>query len=265
MNASVEDGQRLPDEPTPAPAPSKDAERRAHLKEVTLKAMDGSLPRGRELKYWEPPALAPQHIAWCFDRAAGMRNIDIAEKYNVTPERVSVILNSPDAEYLMGEILAVGADRVADPIERMKGFAHEMINVKLSIIRDAEAPKSLKNEIASDFLDRAGYGARRKVDVNVKPSITLPVEQGKRLVDALEESMKVADVDYSAYLSRRPSPERKEESESRTLSSGPEQAGASLEGLPEASPATEREREVELSLAEEDVLLRDARKKRRIA
>lgn len=180
-----------------------EAPRAARLQEVVCDVLSGVLPRARALKPWEPPALRPNHIQMCFDKAeGGLNQNEIAEKYGTTPGRVSTILRHPDAEFLIGEILGLTADRIADPIERMKSFSHEMINKKLTLVRDPATPRTLQNDIASDFLDRAGYGARKKVDVDTTHKLSIPAAAAARLTSVLEESMRVesAPVDYTRYL-----------------------------------------------------------------
>ena len=85
----------------------------------------------------------------------------------------------------------------------MKSFSHEMINMKLTIVRDEQTPRTLKNDIASDFLDRAGYGARKKLDVETHHSVSIPLEAAKRLTDALDSSMRIADIDYSPFIAQK--------------------------------------------------------------
>lgn len=209
MRISPDDGQLLdfaPETdaaPEAVEAPKQSASEYARSERVmaaTVSVLAGEAPRGRELRYYEHKSLSPMHVQMVFDRADGMRPGDIAEKYGLTRARVSVTLNHPDAEYLLGEILGISADRVADPIERMKSFAHEMINTKLRIVRDTETPRALKNDIASDFLDRAGYGARKKLDVEATHSLSISKDVGNRLVSALDASRRVATVDYSEFL-----------------------------------------------------------------
>lgn len=255
MRISLEDGQKLDQEPSteeaPARAPaSHEVLRSARLMQVTAQVLAGEAPRGRELKAWEAQSLTPLHIQILFDRADGMRTKELAEKYGWAESRISVVLHHPDAEYFLGEVMGTMADRMADPVERMKSFAHEMVNVKLEIVRDSETPRALKNDIASDFLDRAGYGARKKLDIDTKHSVMIPAASAARLADALDASRRVATIDYSAYIAPKllegttqegasPAAMTAESQEGLTPAGGHSASdnGASPDDLPVAAPA----------------------------
>lgn len=168
--------------------------------QLVLEAMRGEMRLTRPLKPWEPEKLNPTHIQMIFDRSMGFKNHELAEKYDMDPSRVSVILGHPFAERIMGAIFATLSERVADPIERMRGHAHEMVDIKLEIVRDKTTPKFLKDKIASDWLDRVGYGARKQLEITDRRAPTVPTEAMGRLSEALVEARKVPVVDYQRYL-----------------------------------------------------------------
>lgn len=273
MRISLEDGQKLDQGEEAvetaasgtAPRSASEIARGDRLIAVTTQVLAGEAPRGRELKTWEMQTLAPLHIQILFDRADGMRTKALAEKYGMAESRMSVILHHPDSEYFLGEVMGVTADRIADPIERMKSFAQEMINVKLDIIRDEETPRVLKNDIASDFLDRAGYGARKKLDVETKHSVMIPAAAAARLSDALDASRRVASVDYSTFLAPKllegttqgasAGSAMTQGSQADLMPSGGHSSadnGASPDDLPAASPIVEADWKHEERLAREE-------------
>lgn len=178
------------------PAPTRDY----GVPELVLEAMRGEMRLTRPLKPWEPSKLTPTHIQMLFDRSMGFKNHELAEKYEMDPSRVSVILGHPYAERIMGAIFATLSERVADPIERMRGHAHEMVDIKLEIVRDKATPKFLKDKIASDWLDRIGYGARKQLEITDKRSPAVPTEAMSRLAEALNEARKAPKMDYQRYL-----------------------------------------------------------------
>lgn len=264
MWIAPESGERIPGESeTLIPGVEVSAAellRGKRLKEMVAAATMGSLPTGRPLKPWEPSALGPQHLCWIFDRAQGMQGKEIAERYGVQQGRVSVILNHPYAEMLLGELLSVSADRIADPVARMQAFTHEMINVKLELVRNPETHQTLRNDIASDFLDRAGYGVKRQIDAKVEHSFRVPAAAASRLVEALDESNRIQDVDYSQHVVRsRVAPEL-QEGEVLSLASGHGQPKTSDGISPDALPATPSE--LDIAKAEEKEFLAEQRKRR---
>lgn len=174
--------------------------RESPLPALIKAAMEGNMPLTRPLKQWEPEKLNPMHVQMIFDRAMGMKPGEIAQKFDMDPNRVSVILNHPFAERILGAVMATLAERVTDPIERMRGFAHEMIDTKLELLRDKAAPKGLRNAIASDWLDRIGYGPKKQVEITTPQSPSVPTTAISRLADALAEARKAPSTDYSRFV-----------------------------------------------------------------
>lgn len=168
--------------------------------ELIKAAMEGTLATSRALKKTEPLKLSPTHINMIMDRAAGWTPTEIAQKHDYTLERVSHILNHPYAEVIIGAILGSLAERVTDPLERIRAYQHEMIDVKIQIVRDPTTPKALRNQIADDFLDRAGLTATRKVEVQTPVAPSLPPALADRVVQALEAAKAVLAVPYDRYL-----------------------------------------------------------------
>ena len=267
-----EDGQRAEDEPAVAPsaetATVAEVLRLARLEATIRGALEGTLPLGRAMKPWELQKLSPVHLQMVFDKASGMKGVEIAAKHGVDSARVYTILGHPHAEALLGELMSVQADRIADPIERMKSFSHEMINTKLELVRDPQSPRTLRNDIAGDFLDRAGYGARKKLDIAAEHSIKIPAEAAHRLADALEASKRIEEIDYADFVVQPdslPAPKLLEgEAQSASLaltpSAGHTEAsdGASPDALP-VTPEAETKRQETLARDEFTQRLRKRR------
>lgn len=181
--------------------------------ELVVQAMKGAMPLTRPLKPWEPQKLNPTHIQMIFDRAMGMKNHELQDKYEIDGSRVSVILGHPFAERILGAIFATLSERVTDPIERMRGYAHEMIDIKVDIARDKTTPKALKNAIASDWLDRIGYGARRQLEITTPQAPSVESENYGRLAEALREAKNAQVISYTRFV-RNSSKKEGEEDES---------------------------------------------------
>lgn len=174
--------------------------REGAVPELVLEAMRGEMPLTRPLKSWEPEKLSPTHVQMIFDRAMGLKNTEIAEKFAVDAGRVCVILNHPFATRIMGAIFATLSERVSDPIERMRGHSHEMVDIKLSLVRDSATPRELRNKIASDFLDRSGYGAKKQVEVSTVAAPSVPAAAVTRLTEVLAEVRQGPGASYQRYL-----------------------------------------------------------------
>jgi hypothetical protein len=164
-------------------------------------ALAGQLPRARQPLYYQPATLSPVHISMVFDRACGLSQVEICEKYNYQKHQVSRILSHPDAEYLLGAILAQMADNLTDPVQRLQAYAHEAINVKVNLLRTT-ANEGLKNKVASDILDRAGYGPQQNINVNTRREerLHLTAELTHRIAGAVDVVRRTASVDYKKYL-----------------------------------------------------------------
>lgn len=170
------------------------------LGQLVKDALDGKLPRDRAPHAWEPSILTPLHMNMIFDRAGGYQLTEIAARWDYTTVQVANVLGSPDAQTILSTIMAMQAGALVSIEERFKVLAPEAVNVKVSLMRDAEAPAAVRNLIASDILDRAGYAPRKHADIEHTHRILLPAQAATGLRDALDESRRVATVDYSGFL-----------------------------------------------------------------
>lgn len=120
----------------------------------------------------------------------GWTTSEIAEKVSLSVSRVSVIKNSPlymgQMELRRGEFSAAIVDKKAteitagDPVEKeIKRLAVKAIEVKGFLLEQAGS-EFVKNSVASDLLDRAGYKPE------VKKTIT-SVEVTEKMADRFEK------------------------------------------------------------------------------
>lgn len=187
--------------PTETPGPQRAASLGLPVADLVKAALAGELPRLRPLKPSEPDKLSATHVNIIMDRALGFKPHELADKYDMALPRISVILHHPDAEYLIAAIQGRQADALTDPIRRLQGYAHEAINTKIEILRDAKTKPELRNTVASDILDRAGYGARQKIDVEETHRVVVSAEKLSTFENVLRESQRVASIDYTKYIS----------------------------------------------------------------
>jgi hypothetical protein len=170
--------------------------------ELITKALKGELTRDRRPYYWEPQILTPLHINMVLDRASGCQIKEIAERWDYSPAQVSVVLASPDSQTILSNILSMQADKLVDVSERFKTLAPEALNVKVELMRSPETSAIVRDRVATDILDRAGYSPRQKIDVDTTHRILLPAQAATGLREVLEESRRVASVDYSRFLQK---------------------------------------------------------------
>jgi hypothetical protein len=170
--------------------------------DVICAALEQRLPRAREIQAWEPDKLKARHIAMLTDHSSGMTPKEIALKYKMHPTYVNVVLTHPDSVIVLGALAALKADKATDIGVRLQGYANEMLTGKMEIFRTTSDLR-LKDRIASDILDRAGYGSRQQIDINATNRWIMPAAAAAEVSQALDESMKVAEVDYRQYTGRR--------------------------------------------------------------
>lgn len=208
MRLAPEDGQALdvmePEvkEGAVVPVATVPPSRSALVQELLQQALLGVLPVRRPLKPEEPAKFTPIHLCYVFDHANGMRAFEIAKHYGHHENTVRRILNHPFTEVLEAALAGQMADKLTDPLERMRAYAHEAIDVKVQILRDPSTAKSLRNTVAGDFLDRVGLGPRRQVGED-KPVGATPVPEKllSRFTDALEESNRIRNTtDFSKFV-----------------------------------------------------------------
>jgi hypothetical protein len=185
---------------------------RADIEKLIRLAMSGSLPRSRPLRDWEPAKLNAQHIQMVLMKAAGgITQNTIAEVLNVTPANVSVVLNHPDAKFLLARLASHSAGDVIDIEARIQQVMPEMLEIVIDAAREAEEPTQ-RAKIAFGLLDRGGYGAKQKVDHTHE--FVMPKKQADLLLAAIDESDDegVQEADY-VVINETPPQESDEQSD----------------------------------------------------
>ena len=124
----------------------------------------------------------------------GWKQGDIARTVGLTQSRVSIIMNSPlyktvrNARFkeLQEQIVGSTADRVlkGDPVkQKLNSLAMAAVSVKEELLVNAES-EFVKNSVASDLLDRAGYKSESK-------KIRTSVEVTEKMADRFEKVLKM--------------------------------------------------------------------------
>ncbi len=194
-----------------------DEARAERMQEAMFDVMSGAVDRGRSLKYWENLRLKPVHMQMLLMKAAGFKGRAIAEKLGYDEGRVSVIVNHPDAMYLLSHLVSFQAETLLDVNARIQAHAGEALDAALMLLRNGK--EEVREKVAFKLLDRAGYGAVKKVELTAK--FEMPAAQATALTAALRESDEVEEM---------------EEGDFQILENGP--AGGS--GSPEESELLDR-------------------------
>lgn len=195
MAAIEEQLEGLPDEPS-IDLGARSIKRRS-IDETVARAMSGQLPRYRALKSWEPDKLDERHLQAVMMRASGLSQNRIAERMGWEPAWVSVILNHPDAQYVLTRIVSYAADNVIDLSERIRANAPEAFDTVLEVMRSTNDEK-LRSANAFEILKMAGYGAKTGPQLQVNTQINQGVSPKAmgQLASAIRDSMRIQEVSY---------------------------------------------------------------------
>lgn len=214
--------------------------KRRALDHLFQQAMNNQLPRSRALKSWEPDKLDERHLHAILLRAGGMPQKDIAKMMGWEDSWTSIVLNHPDAQYVLTRIISYASDNVIDIQARIQAVAPEALDTVVEVMRTTQDEK-LRSQNAFEILKMAGYGAKPvsapTVQVNNFNQVPSPILEN--LTKALSESKEIQPRQYSisgasfqgsgSSVSPAP-PERHQEA-------GEPPTGASLDEEPEARVA----------------------------
>lgn len=179
---------------------------------------------------------AEMHIV--LEGALGTPPEVIAQQYKVPVLEVQHTLSSPLVLLLQRELAAAQAEGLADPMKRVEAVANEMLDVKLDLVRKESTHPRLRNEIASDLLDRGGVRKPTKVQADIYARVTIDSTVAAGLREALKD-LEVAPatiVSYKQHLLSTPAPAADE----RELVQRPEQPSEPRGASPTTSDAGAR-------------------------
>lgn len=172
--------------------------RREELNELFQRVMRGSVPRNRALKPNEPDRLDERHLQVILLRSAGMDQGRIAQLTGFTQPWISIILNHPDAEFVLAKLVSYASDNMLDMNKRIAATAHEAFNVVVEVMRTS-ADDKVRSHNAFEILKMAGYGAVQKVQHT--GSITGLTDEGaKELAQAIREFKDIEPLEYAEFV-----------------------------------------------------------------
>lgn len=164
------------------------------VEELIQRAMAGAIPRLRELKSWEPDKLNPIHMQIIMLRSTGMKQRRIAEYLGIVESRVSVVLRSPDAQYVLNKLISYAADNVSDMQTRIAAYAPEALDVAVEVMRTSQNA-GLRAKTAFEILGLAGYSKTQKVQVS--GGVAVAHGSINLLASALRESGLIEEIEYA--------------------------------------------------------------------
>lgn len=176
---------------------------RAHreaLEELFTEALEGRLPRDRELKAHEPARLNETHLAMLTMRAGGFRQNIIAQAFGVTDANVSIVCNHPDGKTVIARLRAMKSQDPTAIETRLAALTEPFVEALENVAFDPEVPDIKKASLGFRVLAMNGYGAARKVEGKIShehrfPQLDASREQIGDLALALRESREIDEVD----------------------------------------------------------------------
>ena len=199
MSESLDDLDTLlvGEDPQPSTDLSGRSVKRRQIDDLMARAMSGLLPRSRHLKSWEPDTLDERHMQAIIMRASGLQQGTIAKLLNWTDSWTSVVLNHPDAQYILTKMVSYAADEVLDLQTRIKAHAGEALDKVVEVMRTTQDNR-LASANAFELLRMAGYSAVEKKEI--KAEISMPAAHVDLLGEAIRESRQIRAQEGVDYL-----------------------------------------------------------------
>lgn len=125
-------------------------------------SLDGRVnPYGRR---YQPKKLNERHHNILRLHLLGYSNKQIAERLGCTPASVSIAVNSNLGRLQAGLMRAEVDNGAIEAAKRIRALAPKAIDVIEETMSDEEVPYAVRLRAAQDALDRAGFGAVKRVD-----------------------------------------------------------------------------------------------------
>lgn len=100
--------------------PHAETVRQSEISKLFERARAGNLPRSRPLLPHEPATLNERHCQAIMMRVMGMRQCDIAQALGYSDSTVSIVLNHPDAAFIIDALQGYSGTAVTDIDARLK-------------------------------------------------------------------------------------------------------------------------------------------------
>lgn len=139
--------------------------------------------RKAPLLHYEPEKLNSRHHQILRLNLLGWKNKDIAERLGVSLVTVTTVVNSSLGR-LKTQCMHAELDHTAmEAARQIRRLAPQAVQTVEEIMGDASAPMAVRLSAARDLLDRAGFAAPKKVDIN-STSVSLSAADLESLKEA---------------------------------------------------------------------------------
>ncbi len=166
------------------PSEVRDLTLRERLGDMMTSAMPDKTP-----DYYHVKELQPHHIPWFMLRVEGGLTLkEIAQIAGVTHIAVRNVFNSAPGRELMIQLYKEQGIQSVDVFQTFRDVAPIAAEIVLSIAQDSEKDET-RLKAAFSILDRAGYGATKKVEQTITtPETKVSKSQMGLFLEALRES-----------------------------------------------------------------------------
>lgn len=179
-----------------------EAERASAIAVLFDRARRGEIPRTRELLPWEPDLLNERHCQAIMMRCMGMKQKDIALALDYTDSTVSVVLNHPDAHYIIDQLQGFSAVPVLDIEARLRRLTPRALDAIEAVFDESvgDDPKAVNARVQRarmgfSLLEHNGHGRQREVQHTHSHSIA--PSSAALISRALRESREIENAEYS--------------------------------------------------------------------
>lgn len=180
-----------------------EAEKRSEIAELFELARRGEIPRARQLLPHEPIQLNERHLQAVMMRIMGMRQCDIAKALDYTDSTVSVVLNHPDAAYIIDRLQAMSAVEASDidsRLQRLNAKAVDSIEdlFDATDIKEAQL-HALKARAGFSLLER-NLGKKKEVKHEHEHRLVIDSGAANLLSRGLQEARQVEEGNFDRRL-----------------------------------------------------------------
>lgn len=158
------------------------------IKEHTMPEDLRYSPFGRK---YQPKKLSERYHRILRLNLLGYKEVDIARALGVSKLTVSTAINSNLGRYQTSILRAECDGSAVEAAKRIREIAPKAIRLIEEIIESEDAPTSVRLRAAQDALDRAGFGAVKKVDMRTT-SISLTPDDLENLKQTALERAKAS-------------------------------------------------------------------------
>lgn len=138
---------------------------------------------------YEPKKLSERHRNVLRLYALGYTIDEIAKKLNYTKAAVGYVVNSKAGQFHTELIRNKVDEEIFDAAKRVRKLAPMALDVIEDILSDSEVPSAVRLRAAQDALDRAGYGAVKKMDIRSTSLSLTPNDLDEIKMQALSRAM----------------------------------------------------------------------------